>query len=305
MNKKLIAIAVAGTFVAPTVAMAEATWYGRINTAVSYLNQDNADNSTDVKNISSRFGVKGSEDLGNGLSAVYRYEFGVASDVADVQDNNRLSYVGLSGNFGTVTLGRVWSAAFNSVGTIMDPSQNVGGDAYNGPYRTSNTVSYATNAGPVALQADIMLDGDNANTSGIDAWEVGGTFSTGGLSIAATYVNTDGGDADDTDFTGVAAKYNMESFWVGAGYTTTDDGSDDDTTGVALLAGGGGGDFSWWASLENVQDDDTDTDTDIINLNLTRHLSKTFRVYIEAAMNNESGDGADSNEILFGVRSDF
>ncbi|MFT7530313.1 MAG: putative porin, partial [Gammaproteobacteria bacterium] len=80
MNKKLIAIAVAGTFMAPAISMADgANWYGRINTGISIKDADGT--TVDIKNISSRFGVKGSEDLGNGLSAVYRYEFGVASDV--------------------------------------------------------------------------------------------------------------------------------------------------------------------------------------------------------------------------------
>jgi predicted porin len=308
MNKKLLAVAVAGTLVAPATAFAEANWYGRINTAVAFIDGDEGDNVTDIRNISSRFGVKGSEDLGNGLSAIYRYEFGVASDVADVQDNNRLSYVGLSGSFGTVTLGRVWSAFFNHVGTIMDPSQNIGGDGYAGPYRTSNTVSYSGGSGPIAMQVDLNLDGDNANSSGVDAWQAAGTWSTGGLSIALAYENVDGGDNEDSDRTGVAVKYSLENFWVGAGYTNLDDGSDDDQTGAALLAGGGAGDFSWWASLESLEDDDAQADgfiidDSIININLTRHLSKNARVYIEAGFQDkESGD---INEILFGVRADF
>lgn len=303
MNKKLIAIAVASTFAVPVVAQADATWYGRINTAVSFLDVDGADNSTDIKNISSRFGVRGSHDLGNGLSAVYRYEFGVASDVADVQDNNRLSFVGLSGSFGTITLGRVWSAFFNHVGTIMDVSQNVGGDGYNGPYRTSNTLSYATGSGPIALQLDLNLDGDNPNSSGVDEWQAGGTYTAGPLSIALAHRDANGGAADDTSQTGVGVKYNMDGFWLGAGYTSLDDGSADKTTGLALLAGGGSGDFSWWASLESVEDDDDGTDQDTINFNLTRHLSSNTRVYIEAALDDNAG--GDQNEILFGVRTDF
>lgn len=307
MNKKLIAVAVAGTLVAPAVAQAEATWFGRINTAVSFVDADDAvgGDSTDVKNISSRFGVKGSHDLGNGLSAVYLYEFGVASDKADVQDNNRLSYVGLSGSFGTVTLGRIWSAAFNHVGTIMDPSQNVGGDAYNGPYRTSDTLSYAGGGGPFSMQLDLNLDGDNANSSGVDSWQVGGTLSFGGLSLAAAYVDTQGDDAAvaDSDFTAVAAKYNMEAFWLGAGYSSFDDGSADETTGIALLAGGGAGNFSWWASLENIEDDDDNRDEDVINVNLTRVLGPGTRVYVEAGFNDD--EAGDVNEILFGLRADF
>ncbi|GJL83199.1 MAG: hypothetical protein DHS20C01_28330 [marine bacterium B5-7] len=284
----------------------EANWYGRINTAVSYESRDgdNAD-SVDIKNISSRFGVKGSEDLGNGLSAVYRYEFGVASDIADVQDNNRLSYVGLSGSFGTVTLGRVWSAAFNSVGTIMDVSQNVGGDAYNGLYRVSNALSYAVNAGPVALQADLVLDGDNPNSENVDQWNIGATLNAGPVTVAATYVDSDGGDADDSNYFGLAGRFNLESIWFGAGLSASDDGTVDDAQGIALLAGGSAGDFGWWVSLENIQDDDAGLDDDIINFNVSRFLSKNARVYIEGAFNDAAAEGADKTEILLGVRKDF
>lgn len=301
MNKKLIAIAVASTFVVPVVAQADANWYGRINTAVAFTDADAGD-STDIKNISSRFGVKGSHDLGNGLETVYRYEFGVESSTADVQDDNRLSFVGLKGSFGTVTMGRVWSAAFNHVGTIMDVSNNVGGDSYNGAYRTSNTLSYSGGSGPLSLQVDLILDGANANSSGADGWGIGGTYSAGALSIAAAHTNTDA-DPDDTDYTGVAVKYSMENFWLGAGHTQTDDGTADDATGTALLAGGGSGDISWWVALENLEDDDTGTDTDTINFNITKSLSKNTRIYIEAALDDAAA--GDTNELLFGLRTDF
>ncbi len=308
MNKKLLAAAIASTLAVPAISQGAAhgdgaNWYGRINTAVEIIDTDE-DTVVGLRNISSRFGVRGAQDLGNGLSVVYRYEFGVDSTVADVQDNNRLSYVGFKGGFGQVIMGRVWSAAFNHVGTIMDPSQNIGGDAYNGPYRTSNTISYSGNAGPVALQFDVVVDDANENSDGADAFGIGGTFSTGAITVAGAFNSTDGGNADDTDFTAIAAKMDLESLWVGGGWTSTDDGSDDETTGIALLAGGSSGDFSWWASVEDISDDDSG-DADAINIHLTRHTSKTSRVYAEIAINGGETDADDSNEVLLGARVDF
>ena len=305
MNKKLIAIAVAGTFMAPAISMADghASWYGRINTGISI--KDAEDTTVDIKNISSRFGVKGSEDLGNGLSAVYRYEFGVASDVADIQDNNRLSFVGLSGSFGTVTMGRVWSALFNHVGTMMDVSQNIGGDAYTGgggTYRTSNTLSYSGGSGPISLQIDLELDGANAASDGADSWAIGGTYSAGSLSIAAGHRNVSGA-VDDTDVTGIAARFNMEGMWVGAGYISSDDGSPDNTTGAALLAGGKSGNLSWYLTLESTEDDDDGTDSDAVNMSVVNSLSKGTRVWAELALNDDAA--GDTNELILGVRKDF
>jgi predicted porin len=307
MNKKLIAVAVASTFAVPVVAQAEATWYGRINTAIAITDADDAvgGDRTDVRNVSSRFGVHGTHDLGNGLSGIYRYEFGVASDVADVQDNNRLSFVGLSGAFGTVTIGRVWSAFFNHIGTIMDVSQNVGGDGYNGPYRTSDTLSYANSFGPLALQVDAIMEGDNEASSTLDEVAIAGTLGAGPLSIAAGYRDKkgDGAAVAELDQIGIAARYSLDGFWLGAGYTSIDDGTADDTTGMALLAGGGAGDISWWVSLENLEDDDAGIDTDVINFNVGKVLGPGMRVYIEGAL-NDTADG-DVNELLLGIRADF
>ena len=61
MNKKLIAIAVSATLAAPVIASAEegktVTVYGRINNAIA-ISDDGAGNSTDLSNVSSRFGFK-------------------------------------------------------------------------------------------------------------------------------------------------------------------------------------------------------------------------------------------------------
>lgn len=303
MNKKLIAVAVASTFAIPAISQADSTWYGRVNTGISIVDADSAaSTSADIKNISSRFGVKGSTDLGNGLSAVYRYEFGVASDVADVQDNNRLSFVGLSGSFGTVTMGRVWSALFNHVGTNVDLSQNVGGDSYwraGGTYRTSNTLSYAHGTGNVNFQIDMELDGSNAASSTTDSWAAAGTFKAGAASIALGYRDV----KDDHEYTGISAKIGLGAVNMHVGYSTQDDGSADNTTGVALGVSGGSGDISWWAMAEDVSDDDDGTDFSAINLNVLRNMGGGTKTYVEIALDDNGG--SDTNEIILGLRKDF
>lgn len=112
MKKNIIALAVASAIAAP-VAMADApTVYGQINMAVDQVNVDNAagndvkvDSGTQVNSRASRIGIKGSEDLGNGLKAIYKAEFEVQIDEGDTL-KNRNQYVGLAGGFGTVLMGR-------------------------------------------------------------------------------------------------------------------------------------------------------------------------------------------------------
>lgn len=102
MKKNIIALAVASAIAAP-VAMADApTVYGKI-----YMSIDNlTDAGTTVNSHSSRFGVKGSNDLGNGLQAVYQLEFGVDPTTTGDTISGRNSFVGLAGGFGTVLMGR-------------------------------------------------------------------------------------------------------------------------------------------------------------------------------------------------------
>ena len=133
----------------PSVVLAEASWYGSIRTGWETSNND--DNSkSGVSNFASRWGIKGSSEASDGLTAVYRFEAGI-SDTAN--QSGRLSYVGLSGGFGTITVGQVWSASYNHFGGIVDKPFNYG--AAGAPtYRTKNTVSYAVDVGSVSIQVD-------------------------------------------------------------------------------------------------------------------------------------------------------
>lgn len=77
MNKSLIALAVAGAFVS-SAAMAEVSFYGQANVSYDVINNDTNRNSQGMASNGSRFGFKGSEDLGGGLSAIYQVESHIA-----------------------------------------------------------------------------------------------------------------------------------------------------------------------------------------------------------------------------------
>jgi predicted porin len=115
MNKKIIVAAIAAAIATPMVASADATMYGQVRVATQYHSRsDGAEDSWGMEDQISRLGVKGDEDLGNGLKAIYKMEFGI--DVGsgfgqkDPSEGNfikqRNSYVGLAGAFGTVLAGR-------------------------------------------------------------------------------------------------------------------------------------------------------------------------------------------------------
>ena len=104
MKKNILAVAIAGAMAAPLAANASApTLYGQMNVALDSV----TDNGTSFQNRNSRLGVKGSEDLGNGLKVVYQFEttLSIAQGTGGFGDA-RNTFVGVSGGFGTVIAGR-------------------------------------------------------------------------------------------------------------------------------------------------------------------------------------------------------
>ena len=134
MNKKLIALAVAGAMTGPAIAAAaDVEIYGKARVSFGVVGNDNdADDTSDseinVSSHSSRLGFKGSEDLGNGLTAVYQIEGEVDLDDKEKTDiTSRNSFVGLAGGFGTVLLGR-HDTPYKIATTKMDLFKDTHGD---------------------------------------------------------------------------------------------------------------------------------------------------------------------------------
>jgi len=121
MKKTLVAVA---AMAAVTGAMAQATIYGVIDQAYNVTKSSGGPAGAGVQSSTktsfgasqmgqSLLGVKGSEDMGNGMKASYLYEFGLATDTS-ATPTNRQSYVGLSGGFGAFRIGKQYSQAFNN-----------------------------------------------------------------------------------------------------------------------------------------------------------------------------------------------
>lgn len=112
MQKKLIALAIAG--LASSAAIAQVTVYGvadgtldMVKVSGSTVATNNVGNFNRVSANSSLFGLKGTEDLGGGMSAIFQFESAMGFDAATGTLNVRDSYVGLTGGFGRVLLGNL------------------------------------------------------------------------------------------------------------------------------------------------------------------------------------------------------
>src|SRR5437016_6553887 len=113
MNKKLVALAVAGAFAVPMAAQAQTanvTLYGRLNIDFEFVKGKQADGSDPTVNRlssnSSRFGMRGTESLGGGLNAIFQIESSINGDTNAGNLGGRETFVGLQGSWGKVTVGR-------------------------------------------------------------------------------------------------------------------------------------------------------------------------------------------------------
>ena len=146
MNKKLIALAVAGATFAPAVLAQSAnpvTLYGRAWVMVNNIKADGGaaplTSRNTVVNESSLIGVRGTEDLGGGLKGFFQMELGVVveenvtsisalspapvltpTNINNSPVSGRNSAVGLIGDFGTVLLGR-WDTPMKLSQSLADP----------------------------------------------------------------------------------------------------------------------------------------------------------------------------------------
>lgn len=123
MQKKLIALAIASAISAPVLAdNGNVTLYGKVDVDFESVKNDKGANATTqpfkanrVATNASRFGIKGSEDLGGGLSAIFQYE--VQMDANGNSGNGlgngtRNSGIGLkSESFGQVIFG-IWDTPY-------------------------------------------------------------------------------------------------------------------------------------------------------------------------------------------------
>ncbi|NML28069.1 porin [Zoogloea dura] len=112
MQKKLIALAVAGLASTGAFAQANVTVYGVADASFDVVKiagdaNNELGNTTRVSTNSSLIGFKGAESLGNGLTAVFQFESGVGFDNTGGLGATRDSFVGLAGGFGTVVLGNL------------------------------------------------------------------------------------------------------------------------------------------------------------------------------------------------------
>jgi len=200
MNKKLLTLAVAAAMAAPLSAMAEATMYGKVRMAVeNYTNEVAGLDYARIESYSSRLGVKGSEDMGNGLKGVYTLEFGVPiANTKDEFDNStsvtaRNAFVGLAGNWGTFLVGRHDTPLKISTGSLDYFADTAGDNNFNyteylQDRRANGTVAYISPNMNGFTVAVATVPGENNAADGLaNAYSAAAMYSNSGFFASAAY----------------------------------------------------------------------------------------------------------------------
>ena len=288
MKKKLLALALAGLLMAPSVVLAQATWYGSFRAGISSSSGD-----TVLHAPGSRWGVRGSNEISDGLSGVYRYEEALDLRNATLAAGNRLSYVGLSGGFGTLTMGRVWGAEYNSTGAILDASY-FHGDSQ-GSYRVGPAVSYAISTGPVSLQLDAIM---SSNPKSVDRMLFGASAGFGAGKVAVSYdSNSDNENQTKTTNTTFAGEVSFGSMRAYVGQASRK--SDGGMKNRKIMGGVGGslGDTGMGFLMQATQKrDDMGKPTPVL-LSLYRSLGGSSTVILEGVFNDKNADGTDKDSL--------
>jgi predicted porin len=186
--KKVLTLAIAAALVAPAAAMADATLFGKVHMAVQNVD-DGDDDTWSTDSVASRFGLKGSEDLGDGLSAVYHLEFGVNIDDGSTL-SNRNQFVGLAGGFGTFLAGRHDTPMKMSQGKFDEFGDLEYGDIDSvipGEDRLSDVLAYVSPAMGGLTLVGAAVAGEEGDDTGTNDPDLTSLFDH--ISLAALYSN--------------------------------------------------------------------------------------------------------------------
>jgi len=219
MKKISIGAAVCAMFAASAAhAQSSVTLYGLVDAGIAYVNnvQNGAPSHGSGKvslqsgNISgSRFGLRGSEDLGGGLHAIFLLENGFNINNGALGQGGRIfgrqAYVGLSADqYGTLTMGRQYDSMVDFVAPLSGTAGTFGdsgfahvydNDNLNHTVRFSNSVKFTSNDYQ-GLKFGGLYAFSNSTSFAVDrAYSAGVSYNNGPLRFAAAYLQVNGSNA--------------------------------------------------------------------------------------------------------------
>lgn len=340
MKKTLIALSV-GFVVSGWTPLAQADIGGFGSVAAGLLFQDDDDDDLDLVSGDTYVGFEGTEDLGNGMLAVYHLEIALSSDQATLEDGDRTAFVALQGGFGTLSIGRQDAPFYELVVERIDTFEGVGNaaplvagantaeDTDNGvlgpSIRASDTFKYSNDFGGLQVGLMLQMRDNTENGAGddddIDRIDLSFSGRSGALGWGLGYV-TDAASQGDDSVVGIAVDYALgRDTTLLAAYVQMDNdefttGELPDGTDLAATTDGGTDNFAETSvsigivsrfggglQLQARYNDLSDV-AGTLALGLAKDLSRRTTVFSEIEhLDPDSGDS--TTTIALGIRHDF
>ena len=325
MKKRFLVAAITAAMVSPIAAHAAATVYGNIHLTIEDF--DSAQN-LDMDSNTSAIGVKGKEDLGGGMTALYKVEFqvnpternGTASKIDDADAGasstnstaaltDRDQWVGLKGAMGTVKFGTM-SNNYKQMGGKIDPmyrtplegrgfmktQSNLHSGAGESRGRMTNTVQYSSpKMSGVQAVFNTTVSGNNDETMGL-----GIRYKAKNIMAYFDYLDTAAMQAASADAAfKVGGKYKMDALTVGLQYEAVQD------AGVQ-------GDTVFVSANYKMNDSDNvaftfgDNDTDDVGFALMYNHKMSKRTNVYAGYGDNASNTANDDQLTtVGIRHKF
>jgi predicted porin len=330
MKKSLLALAALTAFAGAASAQSSVTMYGRVD--LSVVKGIGTDTKSIANGSGSRLGLRGTEDLGGGMSALFQIETRFDADTGAAQNFNvtaltptgsaastanrfwgARSIVGLQGGFGQVVFGREYTTAFLGTQLIADPwgwdtvaAQNgitgLGGIA---KVRNDSSITYKIGGGGFSFGAQIAESTDTINNFKSKPLNFNVGYAAGPLNASFGYEKTGRENATSGDaekMWSAQVMYNLgfikPGFYYGKG--TALSGADHKGMMFTVTAPMGAGEFR--ASYGNLKANDT-TVSKRLAAGYHYSMSKRTTLYVDFANDSEAATSKTGYDI--GLKHNF
>ncbi|MDI3509770.1 porin [Hydrogenophaga bisanensis] len=305
MKKTLIALAAVAVSGA-AMAQSSVTLYGIADVVIHKDKGESAKMSSGGVSTS-RWGIKGSEDLGGGLKANFNFEQGLNLTDGSLRGDgfNRQAFVGFSGGFGEVKLGKMWNAYDDIVGAtspLFDAgaltTNNIAPSYVLEAGNPNNAVYYATPSFGGFSGAVSTTFKTGATNARVNAFHV--KYEGGPVFVGVAYEQQKDDTGDLAKLTRVSGSYDFGAAKLLASYGQVKDVSKDFTLGVDVPLSSA---LVLSAGLTRVDVDGEDGNPTRFGMAVNYALSKRTSVY--TGFNKDNKDAGDWSRVAVGVKHTF
>jgi predicted porin len=328
MKKSLIALAV---LAASGASMAQVTLYGVADVAIGAADKVVAGSNFSLANTNaqlvtngnytngnSRWGIKGTEDLGGGLKVGFQFEGSVdiltgANKGSGDKLFSRTAALTLSGGFGSFSAGRQYTPSFNAQATwdlTGAANYSAAQNQFGATTRDNAMLMYTTpDMGGFSVMAALVPQGNQQYGTAANPnskYDIAGIYSQGPVNASLAYSKVDQGD----QMTTLGGSYNFGPVSVAASWTSLKaDSGDKKNEGYTLGASVPVGPWSFTLDVANTTTGSqllagNSNDSDVV-FEVVYHLSKRTMVYGWLAKDGKGKTTDDLNAYAIGMRHNF